>query len=230
MLQRCGTKPSPRTGGLLKHEFRALEGQIREPLALPFEDNGEPNHADVEAQRDLKVGDIELRDHGRGRKLRFSHGRETRGTAVCVREGWRPFRNDAAGWSGYVRPMGKVSSRLVVGAFAGTRVAIGVAFAVAPDRLGARSDRMRTDTLMTRSFAVREVVLGIGGLVAVARADRHPSAVRTWAGLGALTDAGDLAASLAGRPRRNQAARIPALVAAMGLAAELWAFAAPVQA
>jgi hypothetical protein len=125
--------------------------------------------------------------------------------------------------------MAKVSPRLVVGIFAGTRVAIGVAFALAPDRLSTGSDGTRSDTLMTRSFAVREVVLGVGGLVAVARTDRRPSAVRSWAGLGALTDAGDLAASLAGGPRRNRAARIPALVAAMGLAAELWAFAAPVQ-
>jgi hypothetical protein len=125
--------------------------------------------------------------------------------------------------------MAKVSPRLVVGIFAGTRVAIGVAFALAPDRLRTGSDGTRSDTLMTRSFAVREVVLGVGGLVAVASTDRHPSAVRSWAGLGALTDAGDLAASLAGGPRRNHAARIPALVAAMGLAAELWAFAAPVQ-
>jgi hypothetical protein len=83
---------------------------------------------------------------------------------------------------------------------------------------------------MTRSFAVREVVLGVGGLVAVASADRQPSAVRSWAGLGALTDAGDLAVSLAGGPRRSHAARVPAIIAAMGLAAELWAFAAPVQA
>jgi hypothetical protein len=130
--------------------------------------------------------------------------------------------------SGYVRPMAKVSSRLVVGIFAGTRVAIGVAFALAPDRLSTGSDGTRSDTLMTRSFAVREVVLGVGGLVAVASADRHPSAVRRWAGLGALTDTGDLFAALAGGPRRNHA-RVPALVAAIGLAAELWAFAAPVQ-
>src|SRR3981081_2501919 len=131
--------------------------------------------------------------------------------------------------AGYVRPMAKVSPRLVVGIFAGTRVAIGVAFALAPDRFSTGSDGTRSDTLMTRSFAVREVVLGVGGLAAVASSDRHPSAVRSWAGLGALTDAGDLAASLAGGSRRNHAARIPALVAAMGLAAELWAFAAPVQ-
>ena len=126
--------------------------------------------------------------------------------------------------------MAKVSSRLVVGIFAGTRVAIGVAFALAPDRLSSGSDATGADTMMTRSFAVREVVLGVGGLVAVANADRHPSAVRSWAGLGALTDAGDLAASLAGGPRRDHATLVPALVAAMGLAAELWAFAAPVPA
>jgi hypothetical protein len=124
--------------------------------------------------------------------------------------------------------MAKVSPRLVVGIFAATRVAVGVAFALAPDRLSTESNGTRSDTLMTRSFAVREVVLGVGGLVAVASTDRHPSAVRSWAGVGALTDAGDLAAALAGGPRRNHATRIPALVAAMGLAAELWAFAAPV--
>jgi hypothetical protein len=124
----------------------------------------------------------------------------------------------------------KVTSRLVVGVFAGTRVAIGVAFALAPGRLGARTDGGPGDTLMTRSFAVRESVLGIGGLVAVARADRLPSAVRFWAGLGALTDAGDLAASLAGGQRRDQAALVAATVAAMGLAAELWAFSAAIQA
>jgi len=123
----------------------------------------------------------------------------------------------------YVRPMVHVSSRLVVGTFAATRVAIGVAFALAPDRLNTPSEGYN-DTLMTRSFAVREIVLGIGGLAAVTHADRDPSAVRTWAGLGALTDAGDLAASLAGGPGSNPAARLPALTAAIGLAFELWAW------
>jgi hypothetical protein len=121
--------------------------------------------------------------------------------------------------------MGKMSSRLVVGAFAVMRVSIGVAFALAPDRLGGGSDTTHGDPLMTRSFAVREAVLGVGGLLAAARGDRSPSAIRMWAGLGALTDASDLAASLiAGR--REPSARIPALVAAGGLLAELWAFAA----
>ena len=125
--------------------------------------------------------------------------------------------------------MTKVKSRIVVGAFAGTRVVIGAAFALAPYQLGGRSDSPRGDTLMTRSFAVRELVLGIGGLLAVTRADSSPSTVRMWAGLGALTDGGDIAASLADIRRRSPAARVAALVAAAGLVAELWAFSAPVR-
>jgi hypothetical protein len=124
--------------------------------------------------------------------------------------------------------MARLNSILVVGGFAGMRVGIGLAFALAPNRLGGRSDGSRRDTLMTRSFAVREVVLGVGGLLAVKRADTSPAAVRAWAGLGALTDAGDLAASLAAGRRDRQSTHVPGLVAAVGLAAELWAFSAPV--
>jgi hypothetical protein len=83
---------------------------------------------------------------------------------------------------------------------------------------------------MTRSFAVREMVLGVGGLLAVFGAAMSPSGVRVWAGLGALTDAGDLAAALAGVRRREPSARVSALVAATGLGAELWAFSVPVRA
>jgi hypothetical protein len=114
-------------------------------------------------------------------------------------------------------------ARLVVGAFGAMRVGIGVAFALAPDRLAGRSDTKRSDTLMTRSFAVREVVLGVGALMAVRQVETSPSAIRTWAGLGALTDGGDLATSLAGVRRREPSARLSAVVAAVGLVAELWA-------
>ena len=124
--------------------------------------------------------------------------------------------------------MARLSSRLVVGGFAGMRVAIGLAFTLAPNRLVGRSDGTRPDTLMTRSFAVREVVLGVGGLLAVKGAATCPSAVRAWAGLGALTDAGDLVASLAAGRRETQSTYAQGLVAAAGLAAELWAFSAPV--
>jgi hypothetical protein len=115
-----------------------------------------------------------------------------------------------------------VSAKNVVRVFAGIRVAIGVAFALAPDRLNGRSEGRAGDTLMTQSFAVREIVLGIGGLVATTRADSSSSAVRMWAGLGALTDGGDVAAALAG-VRRGEQTFIPAVIAAGGLVAELWA-------
>jgi len=122
--------------------------------------------------------------------------------------------------------MAKVSPRLIVGAFAGMRVAIGAAFALAPDRLSGQSVHTGGGTLMTRSFAVREVALGIGGLLAAAAADPSPAAIRMWAGLGALTDAGDLVASVGAR-RDTPSPWIPALLATTGLAVELWAFSAP---
>ncbi len=77
---------------------------------------------------------------------------------------------------------------------------------------------------MTRSFAVRELVLGVGGLLAVARGDRGAADVRVWAGLGALTDAGDLGASLVGLRRDPSSTRVPALLALTGLLCEGWAF------
>lgn len=129
--------------------------------------------------------------------------------------------------SGYRRFVGKAGPRLVVGTVAATRMAIGVAFALAPRRLTRGAGN---DTLMTRSFAVREVVLGVGGLLAAARADSPPSNVRLWAGLGALTECGDLCASLAGVRRGSSSGRVPALVAATGLLSELWAFRASVPA
>ncbi len=77
---------------------------------------------------------------------------------------------------------------------------------------------------MTRSFAVRELVLGVGGLLAVARAQRHPADVRVWAGLGALTDGGDLCAAVAGLRRDRRRTAAPAVVAALGLVCESWAY------
>jgi hypothetical protein len=127
-------------------------------------------------------------------------------------------------WQATFSGVVKISPRFVVGGVAGMRVAIGAAFALAPVRLSGTPDGMPVDSLMTRSFAVRELVLGVGGLLAVTRSDA--SAVRVWAGLGALTDGGDVVASLAGAaPGRERSARVAALVAATGLAVELWAFA-----
>jgi hypothetical protein len=66
-------------------------------------------------------------------------------------------------------------------------------------------------------------VLGAGGVLAASGANASSSAVQTWAGLGALTDAGDLAASVIAARRGDSSARVPALVAAAGLTTELWA-------
>jgi hypothetical protein len=119
--------------------------------------------------------------------------------------------------------MRRMTPAFVVGAFGGIRIAIGIAFAVVPQRLGGPSGGQR-DTLMARSFAVRELVLGVGGLFAAANADAWPSGVQMWAALGALTDAGDLAAAVVDRRRGDPSVRASALVAGTGLAAEFWAF------
>jgi hypothetical protein len=124
----------------------------------------------------------------------------------------------------------EASQRQIVRALAMMRVAIGAAFALAPHRLDGRTVHSRADTLMTRSFAVREVTLGVGGLLATAGADASPSNVRTWAGLGALTDGGDLVVSLVGVRRNEPSAWVPALVATAGLVAEGWAFFTPARA
>ena len=121
------------------------------------------------------------------------------------------------------------NQRRIVAVLAATRVAIGAAFALAPHRLAKRNVQSRADTLMTRSFAVRELTLGVGGLLAVVGVGAPPSTVRMWAGLGALTDGGDLAVSLVGVRRDEPSAWVPALVATAGLLADGWAFLTPVR-
>lgn len=102
--------------------------------------------------------------------------------------------------------------RQVVTLFGVIRCGFGVAFLVAPRRL-ARGD----DVLMTRSFAVRELVLGVGGLRA------SPATTRDWARLGALVDAGDAAAAAVAARNRVPLSRMALLTALGGLAAEGWA-------
>jgi hypothetical protein len=119
-------------------------------------------------------------------------------------------------------PICRISPAFVVGVFDGIRLTIGTAFLFAPDRLGGGPEG-QPGKLMTRSFAVRELVPGIGGLLAAVNAEASPSAVRTWASLGALTDAGDLVAAVAGASRGESGSRASAFVAATGFAAELWA-------
>jgi hypothetical protein len=135
-----------------------------------------------------------------------------------------PLLQERGRWDGYVRCVRKPTARGVVGAFAVARIAIGAAFAVAPSRLTAAPAASDGHILMTRSFAIRELVLGVGGLVAIARADSRQTSLRLWAGLGALTDGGDLCASLAALRSDASATRVPTMVAAVGLLGELWAF------
>ena len=122
-------------------------------------------------------------------------------------------------WSATFSDVVNIGVRNVVRFFAGIRLAVGFAFAVAPYRLNGRSRRNSSNTLMTRGFAVREIALGVGGLIATTRPDASPSALCLWAGLGALTDGGDLAAALA-EVRRGEPAAVPALLAAGGLLTE----------
>jgi hypothetical protein len=121
----------------------------------------------------------------------------------------------------YGRSMNKLTPRQVVGAFGLTRVAIGIAFAAMPSRL--TSTGSPADVLMTRTFAVREVVLGVGGLLAATNATSRPTDLRLWAALGALTDGGDFCLALAGSRHDSSSTRLAALVAAAGLVCEAWA-------
>ncbi|MBV8160175.1 MAG: hypothetical protein JO265_04560 [Acidimicrobiia bacterium] len=118
-----------------------------------------------------------------------------------------------------------MSPRRVVAFFAVARTAIGVVAAVRPDSFGA-AEHAGAYRLITQSFAVRELVLGVGALHALSAANGSLSAARTWAGLGALTDSGDLAAALATVRRGDRSAILPAGIAAVGLVAEAWAFSA----
>ena len=105
-----------------------------------------------------------------------------------------------------------LTTRQVVKGFGAIRVLLGVAFAIAPKRLSRGED-----VLMTRSFAVREVALGLGGLLA------GPHQVRDWARAGALVDIGDIAASAAAVRRRTPMAVPSLLTAVVGFGLEIYA-------
>jgi hypothetical protein len=106
-----------------------------------------------------------------------------------------------------------LAPKQTVTAFGALRIGLGIVFLAAPRRLSRGED-----VLMTRGFAVRELVLGIGGVMGAA------GNASEWARLGALVDLGDAAtAAIAVRRRVPMAA--PSLLAALGgLAAEAWAF------
>jgi hypothetical protein len=103
--------------------------------------------------------------------------------------------------------------RQAVTAFGALRIGLGVAFLAAPRRLSRGED-----VLMTRGFAVRELVLGMGGVMGVSRG------ASDWARLGALVDLGDAAAAAIAMRRRVPMASLALLAALGGLAVETWAF------
>lgn len=101
----------------------------------------------------------------------------------------------------------------VVRAFAVMRIGIGAGMLLAPKALG-RND----EVLMTRSFAVRELVIGVGGLRSVGT-DQE----RTWAGLGVLTDALDCVTASAAVRQRLPYSGATLAMAAAALVAEAYA-------
>jgi hypothetical protein len=106
-----------------------------------------------------------------------------------------------------------LAPKQIVTALGAARIGLGVAFLAAPRRLSRGED-----VLMTRGFAVRELVLGIGGVMGAARD------ASDWARLGALVDLGDAAAAAIAVRRRVPMAAFSLLAALGGLAAETWAF------
>jgi hypothetical protein len=108
--------------------------------------------------------------------------------------------------------------RIGLGALAAARVAGGAAFLLAPRRtartwIGATADAPGV-TALARALGVRDALIGVGGLEAVARG----GAVRPWFMAGAASDAVDAVATvLAWRslPRGN---RVAAVVIAGGAA------------
>jgi hypothetical protein len=121
---------------------------------------------------------------------------------------------------GRVTPVADRHARVVVTTFGSVRVVLGATFCLFAKRLSPHTASSPEAVLITRSFGVREAVLGAGSLLAAG--SDSPSAVMTWAALGALTDAGDLVAALGSRRGRNRA-QVARILAATGLAIEGWA-------
>jgi hypothetical protein len=84
----------------------------------------------------------------------------------------------------------------VVRVLGASRLAIGTAFLLRPQQLAGPE----AGVFITQSFAVREAVLGVGGLT---DGKEHPT---TWASLGSLIDFGDVVAALLAARRREPAA------------------------
>jgi hypothetical protein len=96
------------------------------------------------------------------------------------------------------------------------RIAVGIVAFAAPTLLarpwvGKDAGRASTRTL-ARALGARDVALGVGTLLA----QRHRSPVRGWLEASALSDAGDVVATIAGWGSRPRFGRLAVLAAAAG--------------
>lgn len=88
----------------------------------------------------------------------------------------------------------------------GARLAVGLAFVLAPGALGRALVGGDADTpgarLFVRGFGARDMLLGAGVLLA-----RRPAETRAWLAAAGIADAIDAAATVAGRPRLTRGHR-----------------------
>jgi hypothetical protein len=102
------------------------------------------------------------------------------------------------------------------------RVALGLtalAWPAVPSRpwVGAGADDL-TARVFGRALGGRDVALGLGAVAALARADAEPGAARAWVAAGALSDALDVAASLASWRELPKVGRLLVVASAAGAA------------
>ena len=113
--------------------------------------------------------------------------------------------------------------RLVAGGAVASRIAVGMAFVMAPRLVsgawvGTDAERPGAQAL-SRALGVRDALIGVGGALAVAR--NQP--LRPWLQMGAIADAADALITVASFPRLQRVGRWPILlVAAASSAGFAW--------
>ena len=104
LLEQRRSEAPAGSRGFLQHEVRSIEGEVREPLGPTLEHHAEAEQSDVEVERDVETGEVELRyeklpTSGRSahvnRICRPSHRREDLDTeqAPSVVSRYRPRTN-----------------------------------------------------------------------------------------------------------------------------------------
>jgi hypothetical protein len=109
-------------------------------------------------------------------------------------------------------------ARRAAWAVAAGRVALGVTALAWPSVpaspwVGGDSDELATRVL-GRALGARDIALGLGALAALRRQAAEPGPARAWVAAGALSDALDVAASLASWGELPKAGRWPVVVSA----------------